>query len=48
MSDRVLVMWDGHIEGELPAKSSEQEIMLMATGGKNSKGSLSLDAAGKE
>ena len=32
MSDRVLVMWDGHIVGELPAKSSEHEIMLMATG----------------
>lgn len=32
MSDRILVMWDGRIEGELPAKSSEQEIMLMATG----------------
>jgi ribose transport system ATP-binding protein len=32
MSDRILVMWDGKIEGELPAKSSEQEIMLMATG----------------
>ena len=32
MSDRILVMWDGQIAGELPAKSSEQEIMLMATG----------------
>ncbi len=32
MSDRILVMWDGRIEGELPAKASEQEIMLMATG----------------
>ncbi|MCX6056178.1 MAG: sugar ABC transporter ATP-binding protein [Chloroflexi bacterium] len=32
MSDRVLVMWDGRIAGVLPAKSSEQEIMLMATG----------------
>jgi ABC-type sugar transport system ATPase subunit len=35
MSDRILVMWDGRIEGELPAKSTEQEIMLMATGGHN-------------
>jgi ribose transport system ATP-binding protein len=48
MSDRVLVMWDGHIEGELPARSSEQEIMLMATGRKNDNGSHSLTTAGKE
>jgi ribose transport system ATP-binding protein len=34
MSDRILVMWDGQIADELPAKSSEQEIMLMATGRK--------------
>jgi ribose transport system ATP-binding protein len=32
MSDRILVMRDGKIAGELPAKSTEQEIMLMATG----------------
>jgi ribose transport system ATP-binding protein len=32
MSDRIIVMADGKIAGELPAKSSEQEIMLMATG----------------
>jgi ribose transport system ATP-binding protein len=32
MSDRILVMADHQITGELPAKSSEQEIMLMATG----------------
>ena len=30
--DMILVMWDGRIAGELPAKASEQEIMLMATG----------------
>ncbi|MGZ9163609.1 MAG: sugar ABC transporter ATP-binding protein [Anaerolineales bacterium] len=47
MSDRVLVMWDGHIEGELPAKSTEREIMLMATGRKKDNGSYSLTAAGK-
>jgi ABC-type sugar transport system ATPase subunit len=35
MSDRILVMADGKIAGELPAKSSEQEIMLMATGHAN-------------
>ena len=32
MSDRILVMRDGRITGELPAKSTEQEIMLVATG----------------
>ena len=32
MSDRILVMWDGSIVGELPAKSRESDIMLMATG----------------
>jgi ribose transport system ATP-binding protein len=32
MSDRILVMADHRIAGELPAKSTEQEIMLMATG----------------
>jgi ABC-type sugar transport system ATPase subunit len=47
MSDRVLVMWEGHIEGELPAKSSESEIMLMATGHKNEINSQSNGAEGK-
>ncbi len=32
MSDRILVMHDGKISGELPAKSTEQDIMLAATG----------------
>jgi ribose transport system ATP-binding protein len=32
MSDRIVVMLDGHIAGQLPAKSSEQDIMLLATG----------------
>jgi ribose transport system ATP-binding protein len=32
MSDRILVMQDRRIAGELPAKSTEQDIMLMATG----------------
>jgi ribose transport system ATP-binding protein len=32
MSDRILVMHDRHIACELPAKSTEQEIMLVATG----------------
>ncbi len=35
MSDRILVMADHRVAGELPAKSSEQEIMLMATGHTN-------------
>lgn len=32
MSDRILVMRDGTIEGELPGGSSEANIMLVATG----------------
>jgi ribose transport system ATP-binding protein len=32
MSDRILVMADHKVAGELPARSSEQDIMLMATG----------------
>lgn len=32
MSDRIVVMWDGRISGELPPGASEQEIMFLATG----------------
>ena len=32
MSDRILVMWDGRISGELPAGSSEADIMKYAIG----------------
>jgi ribose transport system ATP-binding protein len=32
MSDRILVMRQGAVAGELPADSSEEEIMLVATG----------------
>ena len=32
MSDRILVMRDGRIAGELPAKSTEADVMLVATG----------------
>lgn len=32
MSDRILVMWDGRIHGELPAGATEAEIMALATG----------------
>lgn len=35
MSDRILVMRDGTIGGELPAESSEADIMLVATGHDN-------------
>lgn len=36
MSDRIIVMWDGAIVGELPAGSSEAQIMHLATGQKTS------------
>ncbi|MFN8471100.1 MAG: sugar ABC transporter ATP-binding protein [Anaerolineae bacterium] len=32
MSDRIAVMWEGTIVGELPARASETEIMVLATG----------------
>jgi ribose transport system ATP-binding protein len=32
MSDRIIVMWDGSIVGELPAAATEAEIMHLATG----------------
>jgi ABC-type sugar transport system ATPase subunit len=48
MSDRILVMYDRRIAGELPAKSSEPEIMLMATGHSLENGSENTSAAGKE
>jgi ribose transport system ATP-binding protein len=48
MSDRILVMRDGRIAGELPAKSSEQEIMLMATGHANEIVKEQLAPSGRE
>jgi ribose transport system ATP-binding protein len=48
MSDRILIMCDHRLVGELPAKSSEQDIMLMATGHNAGKDSKSPVAAGKE
>ncbi|RSM72622.1 sugar ABC transporter ATP-binding protein [Kibdelosporangium aridum] len=33
MSDRILVMHDGRLAGELPADSSEEAVMALATGG---------------
>jgi ribose transport system ATP-binding protein len=32
MSDRIAVMWDGAIIGELPGGATEEEIMVLATG----------------
>lgn len=37
MSDRILVMHEGTIGGELPAESSEADIMLVATGQQSGK-----------
>jgi ribose transport system ATP-binding protein len=48
MSDRILVMWDGRIAGELPAKASEHEIMLMATGNTLKNDAKIPVSAGKE
>jgi ribose transport system ATP-binding protein len=48
MSDRELVMADRRITGELPAKSSEQEIMLMATGHAGSKDPQMTVSVGRE
>jgi ribose transport system ATP-binding protein len=47
MSDRILVMADRKVAGELPAKSSEQQIMLMATGHSNTTKENTV-SAGKE
>ncbi len=47
MSDRILVMRDRSIAGELPARSSEEEIMLMATGHISGNGSNNKVAAGE-
>jgi ribose transport system ATP-binding protein len=46
MSDRILVMCDRRLVGELPAQSSEQEIMLMATGHTNGHGPKAAAEAG--
>jgi ribose transport system ATP-binding protein len=45
MSDRVIVMWDGSIVGELPAGSSEAEIMHLATGFADAKATSAPAAA---
>jgi ABC-type sugar transport system ATPase subunit len=48
MSDRILVMADHRVAGELPANSSEQEIMLMATGHLENNGSETTASVGRE
>jgi ribose transport system ATP-binding protein len=48
MSDRILVMCDGTIGGELPARSKEAEIMLVATGHCHDQETPHPDEAGKE
>jgi ribose transport system ATP-binding protein len=48
MSDRILVMRDGRIAGELPAKSTEQDIMLMATGHSKDQDTENQASGGKE
>jgi len=48
MSDRILVMADHSLVGELPANSTEEEIMLMATGHTKNAVSLVTPMTGKE
>jgi ribose transport system ATP-binding protein len=48
MSDRILIMADRKLVGELPAHSTEQEIMLMATGHTKTIGAAATESAGKE
>jgi ABC-type sugar transport system ATPase subunit len=48
MSDRILVMRDGTIGGELPPESSEAEIILVATGHDNNQNPTMLDESKEE
>jgi ABC-type sugar transport system ATPase subunit len=48
MSDRILIMRDGRIAGELPAKSTEQDIMLVATGQAEEVNKINKVAVGRE
>jgi ribose transport system ATP-binding protein len=48
MSDRIIVMRDGRIAGELPARSTEAEVMLVATGHARRADSSQNSAAGEE
>jgi len=47
MSDRILVMHEGTIGGELPAEPNEAEIMLVATGHQNNNGKLESVASSR-
>ena len=38
MSDRILVMRDGRLAGELPAGSSEEDVLALATGASDAAG----------
>jgi ribose transport system ATP-binding protein len=48
MSDRILVMRDGTIGGELPPESSEADIILVATGHDNNQKPTMLDEPKEE
>jgi len=48
MSDRILVMHEGSIGGDLPAKSSEADIMLVATGQNNGNGKATEAGGGEK
>ncbi len=50
MSDRILVMRDGMIAGELPPESSELDIIMLATGqnGNGNNGSKNLNGEGEK
>lgn len=48
MSDRIVVMWDGTVAGELPANASEGEIMLLATGHGNNGNGTGKKGSGKD
>ncbi len=48
MSDRILIMHDGTIAGELPPESSELEIMMLATGQNGNNGSKNSNGKGEK
>ncbi|MCB8984168.1 MAG: sugar ABC transporter ATP-binding protein [Ardenticatenaceae bacterium] len=45
MSDRIVVMWDGRISGELPAGASEEDIMILATGHREQEAEAAVETA---
>lgn len=48
MSDRILVMADHTLAGELPARSTEEEIMMLATGHKLNENQAEITVVGEE